>query len=192
MADEVLFKEFELLLEKKLREVERIARSEADRARNQAIGALSFFALVLSIVGFFGGSVLVRSWAREAATARIDQVVPDYTAKLDRVLEAAGHSSKVAQDNALAARQASGEVAKVRDRIGSGVFPGDLAANGNRWGECQWIDFSEDKVGLAIERLGREGSPDYGCPDGTFMTHIDHDDVRDGHKVIMHTRCCKP
>lgn len=185
MPDDDLPKEFELLLEKKLREIERTIRSEADRARNQAIGALGFFALVLSVVGFFGGSALVKLWARDAATTRIEKFVPQYTS----LLQAA---AKQAKADAGAARQASKEIAIIKDLMGSGEFTGDLAVSGNRWGECQWVDFSEEHVGKALERLGRGGVPDFGCPDGTFMTHIDYDDAGGGHKVVRHTRCCKP
>ncbi len=157
-------KEVELLLEKRLREVERTARSEADRARNQAIGALSFFALVLSIIGFFGGSALVKSWAREASGSRIEEILPEYKAKLANAVEDANASRGQAVNDANATKKALGEVSRIRSQITSGEFPGDIAANQNSWGKCQWVDFTEEQVGLALERIGLENTPGYGCP----------------------------
>lgn len=72
------------------------------------------------------------------------------------------------------------------------VLMQNLSAEHNTWGSCVWYDFTAEQTGSALERLGRNRPPDFGCPDGTFMTHVDHDAIGGIGWVVTHTRCCKP
>lgn len=47
--------------------VEKRAAELADRARNQVLGVLTVFAVILSLIGALGGSALLRAYAEQEA-----------------------------------------------------------------------------------------------------------------------------
>ena len=88
---------------------------------------------------------------------------------------------------------ADSAVEEIASSLESAAIESLLDKRLGKYTSCQWYNLEEEQA-YEVWELTKQGTtaPDFGCPEGSFMTHVDQDSTKPQFGVhVTRTRCCK-